>query len=82
MKEPFRLTRPVDSLRIVDTAIRNLEILRVDEERFILRDTQHQFGEDRVSVVNVWLDRDELTALRDRVHQILVDKISPRKVSA
>jgi hypothetical protein len=76
MKEPVRLTRPVDSLRVVDTAIRVLEILKVDEERFILRDTQHSFGEDRVGVVNIWIDRDELAALRDRAHQMLTDKIT------
>jgi hypothetical protein len=81
MREPARLTRPVDSLRVIDTAVRILEILKVDEERFILRDTQHQFGEDRVGVVNVWLDRDELVALRDRAHQMLTDKMARKGVA-
>jgi hypothetical protein len=81
MREPSRLTRPVDSLRVIDTAIRNLEILKVDDDRFILRDTQHTFGEDRVGVVNIWLEREELVAIRDRAHQMLTDKMARKGVA-
>lgn len=75
MKEPTRLTRPIDKLAVIDNAIRDLEILQVVEQ-FIIRDTQHQFGEDRVATVNIWLQREELAALRDRIDQMLSGKVT------
>jgi hypothetical protein len=75
MNEPTRLTRPVDKLSVIDDAVRNLDILKIDEERFIVRDTQHKFGDDRVSTVNIWLDRDEVQALKNRLEQMLEGKV-------
>ncbi|HYW37825.1 MAG TPA: hypothetical protein VE957_06915 [Terriglobales bacterium] len=82
--EPPRLTRPIDKLQVIDDAIRNLDILKIDEERFILRDTQHQFGDDSVSTANIWLDREQMAALSDRIEQMLsgkVGKLSPRRTA-
>jgi hypothetical protein len=83
MREPTRLSRIVDKVPVIDNAIRNLDILKLpDEERFILRDTQHSFGEDRVQSQNIWLDRDEMIALRDRVDQMLNGKVLPAAAKA
>jgi hypothetical protein len=82
MNQPVRLTRPVDKLAVVDDAIRNLDILKIDETSFILRDTQHSFGDNRASDVNIWLDRGEMIALRDRVDQMLQGKVKPTRRSA
>lgn len=77
MRQPERLTRPVDKLPVIDDAIRNLDILMIDDQKFILRDTQHCFGDNRVSDVNIFLDREEMVALRDRLAQMLAGKVKP-----
>lgn len=62
-------------LTVVEGPTRSLVILRSHYESFILRDTCHLWGENKAVVSNVWLKREEMEALRDRLDQMLNDRV-------
>lgn len=59
---------------IVDTYSRILELISVDGAQFIIRDVQHDFGENRAAVTNIWFRRHELERLRQRIDAALSDE--------
>lgn len=73
--EPIELTRPVDLLTVVEQPTRSLVLLRSHYDQFILRDTCHFYGENKAVVCNVWLKREELERLKERIEHMLTDKV-------
>lgn len=74
---PPALTQEVNKIHVFDSCIRSVEIMEINANAFLLRDTHHDLGYNRVHAVNIWLDRGQLARLKQVIENML--QISPTK---
>lgn len=66
--------RAPEKVCVVDSYNRTIDLLDVNGWNFVIRETQHFFGDNRATAINLWLTRIELETLRNKIDLALRDE--------